>query len=152
MMMRALPKDGVIALVSDHGFERIDRLVDPKMYSSGEMTVTSTMVTTKDAAVAAALRGKDGVGREILQAELKDSCSEFVGIIRLRTAGARQLRIRNTQVSTRNSWILAAAIRLPFCICTLGRGCQAGASSGNRNDQHCGKAGIGSGIEVPALR
>ena len=122
MMMQALPKDGVIALVSDHGFERIDRLVDPKMYSSGEMTVTSTIIITRDAAVAAALRGKDGIGREIPQAELKTHAPNLSGSIRLRTAGACQLRIRNTQVSTRDSWILAAAIRLPFCICTLGRG------------------------------
>jgi predicted AlkP superfamily pyrophosphatase or phosphodiesterase len=69
-MMNALPGDGVIALVSDHGFERVDRLVDPKKYSGGEMTVTGTMVTTKDPAVAAAMRGKDGIGREIPQAEL----------------------------------------------------------------------------------
>ena len=80
MMMQALTKDGVIALVSDHGFERIDRLVDPKMYSSGEMTVTSTMVTTKDAAVAAELRGKDGVGRQIPQAELKAYAPKLSGL------------------------------------------------------------------------
>jgi predicted AlkP superfamily pyrophosphatase or phosphodiesterase len=80
MMMKALPKDGVIALVSDHGFERVDRLVDPKTYSSGEMTVTSTMVTTKDAAVAAALRGKDGIGHEIPQADLKTHAPKLAGL------------------------------------------------------------------------
>ena len=81
MMMQALPKDGVIALVSDHGFERIDRLVDPKTYSDGEMTVTSTMVTTKDAAVASALRGKDGIGREISQADLKAHAPKLAGLL-----------------------------------------------------------------------
>jgi predicted AlkP superfamily pyrophosphatase or phosphodiesterase len=80
MMMRALPRDGVIALVSDHGFERIDRLVDPKTYSTGEMTVTATMVTTKDAAVATALRGKNGVGREIPQAELQVRAPQLAGL------------------------------------------------------------------------
>ena len=80
MMVRALPKDGVISLVIDHCFERIDRLVDPKTYSSGEMTVTSTLVTTKDAAVAAALRGKDGIGREIPQDELKTHAPNLSGL------------------------------------------------------------------------
>ena len=80
MMMRALPKDGVIALVSDHGFERIDRLVDPKTYSTGEMTVTSTMVTTKDAAVAAVLRGKNGIGREISKADLEIHAPKLAGL------------------------------------------------------------------------
>jgi len=80
MMMRALPQNGAIALVSDHGFERIDRLVDPKAYSTGEMTVTSTMVTTKDAAVAAALRGKNGIGREISQVDLKTHAPHLAGL------------------------------------------------------------------------
>ena len=79
-MMRALPQNGVIALVSGHGFERIDRLVDPKAYSSGEMIVTSTMVTTKDVAVAVALRGKDGIGREISQADLKVHAPHMSGL------------------------------------------------------------------------
>jgi predicted AlkP superfamily pyrophosphatase or phosphodiesterase len=80
MMMKAVPKNGVIALVSDHGFERVDRLVDPKTYSSGEMTVTSTLVTTKDAAVAASLRGKDGIGHEIPQADLKTHAPALAGL------------------------------------------------------------------------
>jgi predicted AlkP superfamily pyrophosphatase or phosphodiesterase len=80
MMVRALPKDGAIALVSDHGFERIDRLVNPKNYSSGEMTVTPVLVTAKDETVAAALRGKDGIGREIPQAELKIHAPQLAGL------------------------------------------------------------------------
>lgn len=79
MMMRALPKDGVIALVSDHGFERVDRLVNPRDYSPGEMTVASAMVTTRDPAVAAALRGKDGIGREIPQDELSQRSPRLAG-------------------------------------------------------------------------
>ena len=46
--------------MSDHGFERVDGFADPKTHSRGEMTVTSTTVTTNDAA----LRAKDGIGRE----------------------------------------------------------------------------------------
>ena len=80
MIMKALPKDGVIALVSDHGFERVDRLVDPQQYASGEMTVSSYIVTTKDAAVAAALRGKDGMGREIPQQELRERAPGMAGL------------------------------------------------------------------------
>jgi predicted AlkP superfamily pyrophosphatase or phosphodiesterase len=79
LMLRALPKDGVAALVTDHGFERVDRLVDPKRYTNGEMTVTSTMVTTKDPAVAAALRGQDGIGAEIPQAELSVHAPPMAG-------------------------------------------------------------------------
>jgi predicted AlkP superfamily pyrophosphatase or phosphodiesterase len=80
MMIRALPKDGVIALVSDHGFERVDRLVGPKVYSTGEMTVSSALVTTRDPAVAAALRGKDGIGREIPQSELSQRSPGLSGL------------------------------------------------------------------------
>ncbi|MFN7934603.1 MAG: ectonucleotide pyrophosphatase/phosphodiesterase [Bryobacteraceae bacterium] len=80
MMMGALPKDGVIALVSDHGFERVDRLVNPKAYSTGEMTVSSTLVTTRDPEVAAALRGKDGIGREIPQGELSQRSAGLAGL------------------------------------------------------------------------
>lgn len=80
MMMRALPPNWAISLVSDHGFERIDRLVDPQAYSHGEMTVTSTLVTTKDPAVAAALRGKDGIGREIPQSEYKLYAPQMAGL------------------------------------------------------------------------
>jgi predicted AlkP superfamily pyrophosphatase or phosphodiesterase len=70
MMMQSLPKDGVIAIVSDHGFERVDRLVDPRTYSKGEMKVSSILITTSDPTVAEALRGKDGIGAEIPQSEI----------------------------------------------------------------------------------
>lgn len=79
-MMRALPKDGVIALVSDHGFERVDRFVNPKTYSDGPMNVSSAIVTTKDWAVAVALRGKDGIGREIPQTELSQRSPNLAGL------------------------------------------------------------------------
>lgn len=86
MMMRALSGNGVMALVSDHGFERVDRLVDPKKYSDGEMKVTATMVTTKDPAVAAALRGKEGIGAEIPQEELQVHSPALAGLFAFQPA------------------------------------------------------------------
>jgi len=85
-MMEVLPKDGVIAIVSDHGFERVDRLVDPKTYSKGEMKVSSTLLTTSDPAVAEALRGKDGIGTEIPQSELRVHAPALAGLFAFQPA------------------------------------------------------------------
>jgi predicted AlkP superfamily pyrophosphatase or phosphodiesterase len=78
-IVKALPKDYAVALVSDHGFEKIDHTANPKAMAAaagvtGEMTVTAGMVRTNDPQVAVWLRmqsGKGDVGREIPAAEVK---------------------------------------------------------------------------------
>jgi predicted AlkP superfamily pyrophosphatase or phosphodiesterase len=78
-ILKALPKDYAVALVSDHGFEKIDHTANLKAMAaaagvSGEMTVAAGMVSTNDPQVAAWLRaqsGKGDVGREIPVAEVK---------------------------------------------------------------------------------
>ncbi len=80
MLLAALPKDYDFALVSDHGFERIDHIANLKVQAaadgvSGDLEPLGGIITTKDANVAQWLRklsqqaGGD-VGREIPHDEL----------------------------------------------------------------------------------
>jgi predicted AlkP superfamily pyrophosphatase or phosphodiesterase len=77
-ILKAMPKNYRLALVSDHGFEKIDHVANLKVMGlaagvTGAMEVTSTLVTTGDAKVAAWLRGQSGkgdVGREVPHEEL----------------------------------------------------------------------------------
>ena len=78
-ILKAVPKDYDVALVSDHGFEQIDHTANLKAMAaaggvSGEMTITAGMVATGDPQVVQWLRaqsGKGDVGREIPPAEVK---------------------------------------------------------------------------------
>jgi predicted AlkP superfamily pyrophosphatase or phosphodiesterase len=87
-ILKALPKDYDLALVSDHGFERVDRIANLKVLASadgvtGAMTVTGGLVTTNDPAVAAWLRGQAGkgdVGREVPPAELTKYAPQLSGM------------------------------------------------------------------------
>ena len=77
-ILKALPKDYDVALVSDHGFERVDRIANLKVMAAadgvtGAMAVTGGLVTTADEKVADWLKaqsGKGDVGREVPRAEL----------------------------------------------------------------------------------
>jgi predicted AlkP superfamily pyrophosphatase or phosphodiesterase len=76
----ALPKEYDFALVSDHGFERVDKIANPRVLLArrglaGEIQPMGGIVTTTDAPVAAFLRKAaadpaSGIGREIPHAEL----------------------------------------------------------------------------------
>lgn len=78
-ILKALPKGYAVALVSDHGFEKIDHGANLKAMAAaagvtGDMTITAGMVSTADPQVAAWLRaqsGKGDVGREIAPPEVK---------------------------------------------------------------------------------
>ena len=78
-ILKALPKGYDVALVSDHGFERIDHTANLKAMAAaagvtGTMDITPGMVATGDPQVAQWLRtqsGKGDVGREIPAAEVK---------------------------------------------------------------------------------
>lgn len=77
-MLKALPKGYVFALVSDHGFERLDHLTNLKAIAAGEgvigeMKAMGGLVTTGDPKMVAWLRsqsGKGEVGREVPHDEL----------------------------------------------------------------------------------
>jgi predicted AlkP superfamily pyrophosphatase or phosphodiesterase len=77
-VLKAMPRGYDLALVSDHGFERVDRLAGLKAMAAadgvtGEMSVAPGLIVTKDPAVAAWLRqqsGKGDVGREVPADEL----------------------------------------------------------------------------------
>jgi predicted AlkP superfamily pyrophosphatase or phosphodiesterase len=70
-ILAALPKDTVLALVSDHGFVQVDKTVHPSVG-----TVTPFVVSTNDAKVAAQLESlrqdpANGIGRKIPGSEWK---------------------------------------------------------------------------------
>jgi len=77
-ILKALPKDYDLALVSDHGFEALDHIANLRVMAAadgvaGAMSPSPGLVTTADTNVAAWLRGQSGkgdVGREISHDEL----------------------------------------------------------------------------------
>jgi predicted AlkP superfamily pyrophosphatase or phosphodiesterase len=81
-MISVLPGGMVVALVSDHGFERADRVLHmPSLLRkegvSGSVTTTLGLVTTGDQQVASWLRkasreNRYGIGREVPEAEIRD--------------------------------------------------------------------------------
>ncbi|HWM60552.1 MAG TPA: ectonucleotide pyrophosphatase/phosphodiesterase [Rhizomicrobium sp.] len=86
-ILKILPKDYDLALVSDHGFERVDRVANLKIMAAadgvtGPMTVQDGLVTTGDPAAATWLRrqaGKGDVGREVLPDELAKYAPQLSG-------------------------------------------------------------------------
>jgi len=86
-IVKALPKNYDLALVSDHGFERVDHIANLKIMAAadgiaGDMTIQGGLVTTGDAGIAAWLRGLSGkgdVGREIPPAELARYAPQLSG-------------------------------------------------------------------------
>jgi predicted AlkP superfamily pyrophosphatase or phosphodiesterase len=86
-ILKVLPKDYDLALVSDHGFERVDRIANLKIMAAadgvtGPMTVQEGLVTTGDPAAAAWLRhqaGKGDVGREVSPDELAKYAPQLSG-------------------------------------------------------------------------
>ncbi len=77
-MLRILPKDYAVAIVSDHGFEAVDHIANLKVMAatagvSGDMIVAGGLVSTNDTKVADWLReqsGKGEVGRLVPSDEL----------------------------------------------------------------------------------
>jgi len=86
-ILKVLPKEYDLALVSDHGFERVDHIAGLKAMAAtesvtGEMTVTGGLVTTSDPSVATWLRQKSGkgdIGREVLPGELARYAPQLSG-------------------------------------------------------------------------
>jgi len=86
-ILRALPANYTLALVSDHGFERVDRIANLKAMAAadgvgGTMMVTGGLVTTTDPTAAAWLKsqsGKGDVGREIPAGELAQYAPQLSG-------------------------------------------------------------------------
>lgn len=86
-MLAAAPKNMVIAVVSDHGFERADKVVDINQILkqegvSGSVEMKPGWLTTNDAHVAEWLRtasasNKHGIGREIPKDEVQRFAPEL---------------------------------------------------------------------------
>lgn len=78
-ILRALPKGYAVALVSDHGFEKIDHTTNLNAMAAaagvtGPMDIAAGLVTTSDARLASWLgsqSGKGEVGREIPRDEIR---------------------------------------------------------------------------------
>jgi predicted AlkP superfamily pyrophosphatase or phosphodiesterase len=89
-MLAAAPKDLVVALVSDHGFERADKVVDVNQLLKqesvpGSVAMRSGWLTTNDERVVTWLRNaaatrQHGIGREIPKAELQRFAPELATV------------------------------------------------------------------------
>lgn len=77
-IVQALPKTGVIALVSDHGFEKMDRSISLKSFGN-DLEVQSKVAITSRADVAERLRASGLTGGEIPQAELQRYAADWAG-------------------------------------------------------------------------
>jgi predicted AlkP superfamily pyrophosphatase or phosphodiesterase len=79
-VLAALPQPYVFALVSDHGFERVDRAVDLKALNPpGELQVMGLLAVTKNTAVVDWLRAQNGVGRQVPQEDLQQYAPALAG-------------------------------------------------------------------------
>ncbi|HXJ42980.1 MAG TPA: alkaline phosphatase family protein, partial [Bryobacteraceae bacterium] len=75
-IVQAMPKGTAFALVSDHGFEKVERIVNPKA-AAPHAIQSPGLVIAPDAATATALRGQDGVGREVPKQEYESFASNL---------------------------------------------------------------------------
>ena len=79
-VLSALPPRYVFALVSDHGFERVDRALDLNALNPpGPLDVRGFVAVTKDPAVAGWMRRQSGVGRQIPEDELRRYAPSLAG-------------------------------------------------------------------------
>jgi predicted AlkP superfamily pyrophosphatase or phosphodiesterase len=86
-ILTTLPKDYALALVSDHGFERIDHIANLKVMAAADgvtdaMTVTGGLVASSDPRAIAWLKaqsGKGEVGREVPPEELARYAPQLSG-------------------------------------------------------------------------
>ncbi len=79
-ILAVTPKDFRVAIVSDHGFELTKRIMNPYVLLQGtpyKATVAAGVVIARDAATAAFLEGKEGIGRRIPIDELKFHAPEL---------------------------------------------------------------------------
>jgi predicted AlkP superfamily pyrophosphatase or phosphodiesterase len=87
-ILRAAPKEMIVALVSDHGFERTDTVVNLRMLREDNVSITPFLLIARNDAAAAKVRKlrmdpKLGIGREVPVAECKDmsiDCGEALAV------------------------------------------------------------------------
>lgn len=81
-ILAATPSNFTVAIVSDHGFELTEKILNPYVLVSqaglkNALTVTSGIVIAKSQEMAAFLEGKPGIGRKVPLDELKRFASEL---------------------------------------------------------------------------
>jgi len=65
-IVKAAPKNALIVVLGDHGFERVDRDLNLSVFAKGmQMGMLGGLLTTRDAAVAAKWRDTGLLGREV---------------------------------------------------------------------------------------
>jgi len=71
-ILKAAPKDAVVAVVGDHGFERVDRDLNLAVFAKGmEVSMLGGLLTTRDKGVASKLRASGKLGREVGMEEVR---------------------------------------------------------------------------------
>ena len=161
-ILKVLPKDYDLALVSDHGFESVDRMANLKALAAadgvtGAMTIAGGLVTSSDPAVIAWLRGQVGkgdVGREIPAGELAKFSATLSGT---GFEPAPHVQFGNGAAphgapqGKRQSRLLAHARRLSQYLRAVGRGAKTGQPGHHRNDLAGRALRTGAGRQLPAL-
>ncbi|MFN0086762.1 MAG: alkaline phosphatase family protein [Blastocatellia bacterium] len=133
-ILAAAPPRAIVALVSDHGFERADRVVDinqalAKEGVRGRVEQRSGMLTTEDPAViqwlrAASADGKYGIGREIPRAELERFTPQFARVAAFEPAphhlfgpaAANELYARPAETGVHGLWPARPDYRASFML------------------------------------
>jgi hypothetical protein len=77
-----MPKDMAVALVSDHGFERTDNVVNLRMLSGDAVAITPFLLIARSQPAAAKIRKlradkKLGIGREVPLAEFTEMSTDY---------------------------------------------------------------------------
>ena len=85
-IVHALPKDAVVALVSDHGFERTDTVVNLQSLKGDAVTISSFLLVARSAQAAAKIRKmrgdrKFGIGREVPVDEYRHYAADAESVI-----------------------------------------------------------------------
>jgi predicted AlkP superfamily pyrophosphatase or phosphodiesterase len=71
-IVKAAPKEAVIVVLGDHGFERVDRDLNLAVFAQGmQVEMLGGLLGTRDAKVAATLRASGKLGREVPLDEVK---------------------------------------------------------------------------------
>ena len=161
-MLKALPKGYDFALVSDHGFERVDNIANLKAIAAaqgvtGDLRPMGGLVTTSDPKMADWLRaqsGKGDVGREVPHEELARYAPGLGDVTAFEPAphvmfGRSERDVPAHRRRKRRSTAAAAQVRLSQRLPAVGAGHPSGPARAAGDDLAQGPSGRGDGPGLP---
>lgn len=83
-ILRVIPREYAVALVSDHGFERTDKMIYLKALAGADVVITPFLLVAKTPEAATRIRGLQGnaapgIGREVPLEEVRKLAPMFAG-------------------------------------------------------------------------